>query len=184
LLTRRQFIKVGLAGAMVFATVRLIEGPRAAPAKPFRVLDEQTAGIVAALAPVILAGALPAHEGARASALREVVEAFDRAVSGMAPAIQDEIGQLFGFLAFAPTRTAFTGVWTPLEEARPDEIRDFLARWRVSRFDLQRVSYEALTQLVQASWYGNPLSWAAIRYPGPPVVGREPASEPRQGERK
>jgi hypothetical protein len=44
-------------------------------------------------------------------------------------------------------------------------------RWRDSRFELQRASYRALTQLIQAAWYGNSASWAAIGYPGPPAVG-------------
>lgn len=169
--TRREFIKVGIAGAALLAAAHFAVRPRAAPARSFRVLDAQSAAIVGALVPVVLAGALPDEGEPRARALREALEAFDRAVSRLAPAIQAELGQLFDFLAFTPTRVAFTGVWTPLDEARPEEIKAFLTRWRSSRFDLQRVSYEALTQLIQASWYGNSISWAAIRYPGPPELG-------------
>jgi hypothetical protein len=50
-------------------------------------------------------------------------------------------------------------------------VSAFLARWRESRFDLLRAGYQALTQLVQAAWYGNPRAWGAIGYPGPPAVG-------------
>ena len=168
--TRRQFIKVGIAGAALFAAARFLDRPLAAPANPMRVLDESAAKMVRALIPVVLAGSLPTEEAARARTIGEVAAAFDRAVSGLAPAVQAELAQLFSFLNFAPTRVAFAGLWAPLDEMPAEEIKAFLTRWRHSRFDLQRQSYEALTQLLQASWYGNLASWKAIGYPGPPPV--------------
>jgi hypothetical protein len=180
LLTRRQLIKVGFAGAALLATARLMGPARAAPATTYRVLDETSAQMIAALVPVVLAGSLPAEEAARAGAIRDVVAAFDRAVAGLAPAVQAEIGELFSFMSFAPTRLAFAGLWAPLEESKPEELEAFLKRWRYSRFELQRVSYQALTQLIQASWYDNPAAWTAIHYPGPPAVN----PLPRQTENK
>jgi hypothetical protein len=170
LLTRRQFIRVGLAGAVAFATVRFLDRPLAAPAAGRRVLDDDAGRMVAALVPVVLAGALPAEAADRARAIRQTVEAFDRAVAGLAASVQEEVAQLFSFLSFAPTRIAFAGLWVPVDEAPPDDLKAFLARWRSSRFELQRVSYHALTQLIQAAWYGNTASWAAIGYPGPPAL--------------
>ena len=159
-LTRRQFLQVGIAGAIVLATVPLASRPRAS-----------SAVVVGALAPVVLAGALPAEPMAREAAVREVVEAFHRAVGGMSPAIQEEIGELMGLLTFAPLRILFTGLASPVERSSPEEIAKFLERWRRSGFDLLRAGYQALTQLIQASWYDNPSSWAAIGYPGPPRLG-------------
>jgi hypothetical protein len=168
--TRRQFIKVGLAGAFVLAAARFLDRPLAAPAAGHRIIDEDAARMVAALIPVILAGALPEEPAARARAVRETVDAFDRAVSGLTPSVQDEVGQLFSFLSFAPTRIGFAGLWVPVDEATPEELKAFLTRWRSSSFDLQRYSYNALTQLIQAAWYGNGASWTAIGYPGPPPL--------------
>ncbi len=170
LVTRRQFIKVGLAGAMLFAAARMLERPSAAAASRYRALDEQSAATVEAFVPVVLAGSLPEEPAARARAVREVVEAFDRAVSGLALATQEEILQLFSFLHFGPTRVAFAGLWAPVVDSSRDELKAFLLRWRASSFDLQRASYNALTQLIQAAWYGNSSSWAAIGYPGPPQL--------------
>jgi hypothetical protein len=169
LLTRRQFIKVGIAGAALLAAARFADRPRAAAAS-YRALDEQGAAMIAALIPVVLSGVLPAEADARARAQQEVLDAFDRAVSGLSPAIQEEIGQLFSFLSFAPTRITVAGLWSPLAESTPEEIRTFLDRWRASRFDLQRVSYQALTQLILAAWYGNSAAWPAIGYAGPPGI--------------
>jgi hypothetical protein len=169
LLTRRRFLQVGLAGVTLLAIVRALE-PRALPGS-FRVLDGASAPLIGALVPVVLAGSLPTREEERAVAIREVVEAFDRAVSGLSPAVRDEIDDLLGVLRYGPTRLVLTGLWAPLESATGEEIAQFLARWRASRFDLLRAGYHALTQLLQAAWYGNPRSWPAIGYPGPPMLG-------------
>ena len=168
--SRRQFIQVGLAGAALLATARWLDRSEASPAPGQRLLDERAAAIVGGLVPVILAGVLPEEEKARARAIREVSEAFDRAVAGLSPAVQREVDQLFSILRLAPVRFAFTGLWSPVEESSAEEIAAFLQRWRTSRFDIQRAGYQAMTQLVQASWYDNPQSWAQIGYPGPPAV--------------
>jgi hypothetical protein len=166
--TRRQFIKVGLAGTAVLAAVRWLEDARADPAPNHRFLDTTGVVMIATIVPVVLEGELPEDVPARARAIREVVEGFDRAVTGLSLAVQAEVDQLLGVLRFAPARLAFTGLWAPVEESTDDEIKAFLTRWRHSRFDIQRAGYQALTQLIQAAWYDNPDSWATIGYPGPP----------------
>src|SRR6185503_15015261 len=93
--TRRQFIQVGLAGAALLATARLIDRSEAAPAPNHRFLDATGIVTIAALVPVVLDGALPEEPEARARAIREVVEAFDRAVSGLSEGVQREVDQLF-----------------------------------------------------------------------------------------
>jgi hypothetical protein len=42
----------------------------------------------------------------------------------------------------------------------------------MSGFALLRSAYDALHQIVLAAWYGNPRSWPAIGYGGPPSVPR------------
>jgi hypothetical protein len=168
--TRRQFIKVGLAGAALLATARWLDPSEAAPATNFRFLDVTGVIIAGGFANVVLGDALPEEPQARAHAILEVVEAFDRAVSGLAPAVQKEVDQLFSILRFAPTRLAFTGLWAPVEEAPVEDVAAFLTRWRTSRFGIQRAGYQALSQLMQAAWYGNSASWASIGYSGPPQL--------------
>jgi hypothetical protein len=170
LATRRQFLKVGLAAGAVLAAVRFLERSEAAPAPNHRVLDSTAVVTVAAFVPIVLEGTLPEEPQARARAIRETVEGFDRAVSGLSLPVQKEVDQLFGVLRFAPTRLAFTGLWQPVEESSPEEVAAFLLRWRHSSFDIQRAGYQALTQLIQAAWFDNPLSWPAIGYPGPPRI--------------
>ena len=173
--TRRQFIVVGLVGAGVLAATRLLDRHDVPPQTPLRSLDARAARIVRALVPAVLADALPASPESRAAAIREVTEAFDRAVMGLSPAVQSEIGDLFALLGFAPTRLLFTGITSAWEEASEAQVSAFLARWRTSRFDLLRAGYQAITQLLIASWYGNPASWERIGYPGAPELGARPA---------
>ena len=165
---------MGLAGAALLAAARLLE--RAPAMAPYRVLGASQALIAAALAPVVLAGALPPRDPARGQALREVVAAFDRELALLSPPAREEVGQLMSLLAFGPTRWALAGVGPPLEQASPAQIAGFLARWRVSRFDFARAGYQALTQLLQAAWYDNPASWPATGYPGPPRLDARPAT--------
>jgi hypothetical protein len=163
------FIQAGFAGAALLALARWIDRPLQA-ATSTRFLDARGMRTVAALVPVVLEGALPTEEAARRAAIADTVAAFDRAVAGLAPPVQKEIGELFSFLHTAPLRIAVTGLWSPVDESPPGELRTFLLRWRDSSFDLQRASYRALTQLIQAAWYGNSSSWPSIGYPGPPAI--------------
>ena len=169
--TRRQLLKVGIAGGLVLAGARWLDRPQAMAAANFRFLDERSASAAAALIPVVLDGALPKDAAPRKRAIDETVEAFDRAVAGLSPAVQKEVDELFSILRFPPIRLMFTGLWSPLEESSAQEIAEFLTRWRHSRFEIQRAAYQAITQLIQAAWYGNSASWAAIGYPGAPRIG-------------
>jgi hypothetical protein len=169
--TRRQFIKVGIAGGLVLAGARWLDRPQAAAVQAgLRFLDARGASMVAALVPVVLAGALPTEAAARRTAVDETVGAFDRAVAGLSPAVRKEVEELFAILRFAPTRLVFTGLWSSLEESPAEEIAGFLTRWRYSHFGIQRAGYQAITQLLQAAWYGNSASWAGIGYPGAPAI--------------
>ncbi len=131
-------------------------------------LANHDAELIAALAPAILAGALPEEPASRAIAINEVVEAFDRAVAGLSPRLQGEVQELLGLLTFAPTRRLVAGVAQPWREASTEDVAAFLQRWRNSRFALLQQGYQALARLTVACWYGNPLSWDRIEYPGPP----------------
>jgi hypothetical protein len=169
-ISRRRFLEVGLLGTATLALPGCLRTPEPRRDLGLQALDGAGAETVAALAPVILAGALPAEGTARTQAIREVVDAFDRAILGMPPSVQSEVQQLLGLLAMTLARGPLTGIWRPLREATAEEIAAFLEEWRHSRFDLLRAGYQALNQLTLACWYGLAESWAATGYPGPPRI--------------
>jgi hypothetical protein len=166
---RRRFLVVGVAGAATLAAAGLWTWLRRLPA------DEgpgsEADAIVAAIVPAMLDGALPAAGSERAAAVRETVANVRRAIAGLPPAARGELGQLFALLALPVGRRVFAGVEPPWPEAGVAEVQRFLDAWRDSAWALKRSAYDALHQLVIASWYGNPRSWGAIGYPGPPPLG-------------
>ncbi len=177
MITRRQFLKAGIAGGALLIAVRAAYGPFSAdplvaedPGFDYAVLRAKDRSVLAGVAPVMLAGALPADGAERARAIVEVIRGVDRAVSGLPPSVQEEVAQLFALLGFPVTRRLLAGVGSPWLEASADSVRRFLERWRDSRFALLRSAYAALHELIMAAWYGNPAAWARIGYPGPPTV--------------
>lgn len=168
-ISRRTFLKVGVAGAGVLIAARLLytASHSIVPERDDGILDDHARSIVRAVAPALLAGALPATD-ASISLLDEIVRGVDQAVAGLPPATRHEVAQLFSLLAFAPTRCLLAGVWSPWANAPRDEVAAFLRRWRESSFALQQTAYGALHQLIFAAWYANPHAWPAIGYAGPP----------------
>ena len=175
--TRRKFLKVGVASACVLMTARVLDRNVFAEDNKRGSLDlkkiaNKDAVCIAALAAAVLKGALPDEATARVIAINEVVEAFDRTVAGLSPAVQKEVEELLSLLTFSITRRLVAGVSKPWDEATEDDVSNFLNRWRQSRFSLLQQGYQALARVIVACWYGNPLSWGKIGYGGPPF-GKE-----------
>jgi hypothetical protein len=169
-ISRRTLLKAGIAGGAGLLLVRWLYTSTTtvqSTPTPSGALDGSAHSIVAAIAPVMLAGALPAGDPA---SLREIVAGVDQAIAGLPPAVRKEVDQLFALLSFAPSRALIGGVWSPWHEAGPASIAAFIDRWRVSRMALLRSAYGALHQLVFAAWYGNSNAWPAIGYAGPPPL--------------
>jgi len=173
MLTRRQFIKVGIGSAVVLAAAKILHDrwpreprPAAAPPAP----DREARAVVAALVPVVLAGALAPEQPQ--STLSRVTDGVLGAIAGLPPAAQAEIDELFALLSFAPTRFLIAGVHNDWRRASAAQIRRFLDRWRGSRFELPQAGYHALNQLILAAWYTDPQAWPATGYPGPPQIAQ------------
>ena len=169
-ISRRTLLKAGIAGGAALLLARWLytstTATQPAPANP-GALDVSARAVVAAVAPVMLAGALPANDPVL---LQQVVAGVEQAIAGLPPAVRKEVDQLFALLSFAPTRALIAGVWSPWHEAPPASIGAFLDRWRDSRLALLRSAYGALHQLVLGAWYGNSNAWPAIGYAGPPSL--------------
>lgn len=164
ILSRRQFLQTGVAGGVLLAFSGWLNAAGA------RRLSDAERDMLAAVAGVLLAGALPQEGGARQQLIARTVDGIARAVSGLSLATQKEIGELFGLLVLAPTRLVIAGVGQPWPQASPAEVAGFLESWRTSRLALLQSAYAALHDLTFGAWYAQPDSWEAIGYPGPPEV--------------
>jgi len=158
--TRREFLKTGVAGALLLNLAACTSPPEGG----------RRAVVLAALIPVFLEGALPASGETRAELITRTIAGVDKAIAGLSLATQKEIGELFDLLGFAPTRMLIAGIWSAWPDATPEAIGKFLESWRHSRFDLLKSGYAALHDLIFGAWYARPDTWAAINYPGPPKV--------------
>jgi hypothetical protein len=177
--SRRQILKAGMVAGAALVAVRVAWGPFSTqpllpddPNFAYKFLGAKERTVLAAIVPLVLKGALPEDLDRRQRAVTEVMRGIDVAVSGLPPSVQGEVEELFALLAFPVTRRAIAGVASPWLEAQPASIRAFLERWRDSRFTLLRSGYRALQELTMAAWYGNPVAWTAIGYPGPPALNR------------
>ena len=168
MITRRRFLVAGIAGGAALAAAYWWRERRGSAAAPAAGADAEA--VMAAIAPALLEGVLPAEPLARAAAVQETLAAIAAAIDDLPPAAQQELAQLFALLAFAPARIALARVNSAWPAATPAEVAGFLDRWRDSGWKLQRSAYDALHQLVFAAWYGNPRSWPAVGYDGPPVL--------------
>ena len=169
--TRRTFLLAGVAGTAALVAAAWLRTTRVAPGGTGTAMPPLSADaddVLSAVVPVFLAGALPADADAARRAVRETVASVGVAIAGLAPAAQRELAQLFSLLGFVPARITLARVSPAWRDAAPDEIAAFLERWRTSDYLMFRSAHAALHQLVFAAWYGNPASWPAIGYPGPP----------------
>ena len=167
--SRRSFILAGTVGAVVLASAAWLRGPHAPPpAVPREALDADGEAIFGAVAPVLLAGVWPQAAAVQVLARQETLAGIDRAIAGLTPSARSELDELVALLALPPVRIALAGLRGPWHTATPREVRRFLDRCRDSSFLTLRAAHDALHTLVFAAWYGNPRSWPAIGYPGPP----------------
>jgi hypothetical protein len=172
---RRELIETGIGGMALLALASCARPSTPAAAfhddgYNYAILTPGDRTMIAALSTAILAGALPAGAAA-AGALVQVVRGVDVAISGLTPSVQQEVSQLFALLEFPVTRAFAAGIWSGWDGVSAGDADAFLTRWRYSGVALFRSGYQALHQLVMASWYGNGASWPRIGYPGPPAVG-------------
>ena len=131
---------------------------------------DRIAEILGAIAPVLLAGALPADPAQRGTALASVTAGVKEVIAAFPPAVRSEVNDLFRLLDIRIARRLLTGVSTNWRDADPADVKAFLERWRWSRIALLQTGYFALHDLVLGAWYANESAWALLGYPGPPNV--------------
>ena len=164
--SRRAFLKVGLAGALVLATAGGIYRATADRANLNRfALDDKAGTALGAIAAVILKGAIPAG----AQGVDMAIARTSEPISGLPLTTQKEIQDLFGLLTLAPTRRLLAGV-SDWSQASHEEVTAFLEGWRLHRFEMLQSAYHALHDLILGGWYADESTWESIGYPGPMKV--------------
>lgn len=174
LLSRRSFLKVGLAGSVLLFAGRWLTVIEAAETSTsnlsLRYLSSADVAVLRHIIPIMLEGALPNDEVSLREAIDEIISGVDTTIDYQPPSVRKEISDLFGILTSGTTRALVAGIWKTWDKTTPDDVRAFLTSWRNSRFDLLRSAYLGLNNLIMGSWYANPRSWSRIGYGGPPKI--------------
>lgn len=167
-LSRRTFVKVGLVGGLALATAGGLYRFTRPPEAPHRfVLDSGSREVLAAIAPVILAGTVRPDDAHKQADVQAAIDRTMAAIAGLPLRSQKEVQDLFALLALAPSRRFLAGVTEDWASAKPQDIAAFLQSWRVHRVVMLQTAYHALHDLVAGGWYADESTWAGIGYPGP-----------------
>lgn len=134
---------------------------------PYRFLNIDERLLLWAIIPAYLYPALDKNDE---ESMFLVLRNIDGAISGLPQSTQDELRQLFSLLSFQLGKALVAGIWTRWNQADIDSLQSFLGAWRESYVALLRVGYLGLHQIIVGSFYGEPMSWQAIGYPGPPQM--------------
>jgi hypothetical protein len=170
--SRRDFLKVGAGFSAAVACAGLLgalggcgEKDKSAAAT-FGFLRDGDLALFSALAPAIVLDLAQADAAQRGARLDLVLRKIDATCGALGAATQQELRKLLDLLAIAPLRYLLTGVgeW---KHAGPETLRDFLQRWRASRFATLNAGGNVLVKLVATSYFALPAAWPASGYPGP-----------------
>ena len=172
MLTRRQFLKVGVASGVVLAGAGWLATRRGrAPAAGFQWLDERRPAIVTALVPAVLEGALPAAQPARGDAVARGGRGLrSRRLGALARRCRRRSRSSSPCSASRAGRFIVAGVRSAWAEATGEEVTAFLARWRPAA----SASCGRATRRSRSSssprGTATPPRGTAIGYPGPPTL--------------
>ena len=162
--SRRSFLRVGLAGAITLAVAgglyRALNTP--SPLGKFT-LDGDAKAALAAIIAVVLKGTIPAS----AQGTDAATDRVQGAIAGLPLVTQKEIQELFALLTLGPTRRFLAGIPDNWSEAKTDDVTAFLQNWRVHRISMLQSAYHALHDLIIGPWYADESTWVSIGYPGP-----------------
>jgi hypothetical protein len=170
-MNRRNFLKFGVVGSALLAA-----GGAWVVWRDVKNADDGIAArdrvglIVSAIAPALLAGALPADRARREEGFAHIATGVKAVIATFPIAVQAELADLFRLLDIRFARKLLAGLSSDWADAQPSEVAGFLERWRTSRFRLLQVGYFALHDLILGTWYADPATWESIGYPGPPNV--------------
>jgi len=164
-------IRYGLGGAVALAAggvgLSLQRTRPRAPSRPLRALDERTFSILAAVADRVT----PPREGFPAASELQVAEKIDELLTGVHPAVLEEITQVLHLLENGLAGLVLDGRPKPFTALSPQAQDEALQSWKRSRLGLRRTAYKALRGLCAAAYYASPEIYPAVGYPGPPDFG-------------
>lgn len=168
--SRRGVLKKGFWGTLVLAMGAgaglALRGSRevAIPLEGLKVLSAREFAVVTALADRFI----PPRAGFPSPVELRVALVVDDILSKVDVTAQAEVKQLLGLFENALPNFLFGLRVKPFTQSAPEVQDATLHDWLTSRLAVRRTGFFALRGLVMAAYYGNPATWPAVQYDGPP----------------
>lgn len=172
-LSRRSFLKLGVAGTVVLSSTSMVAGltgcssRQEAAAQGFAFLRDADLQLFKALLPAVLGDVVHADDTHYHALEGQMLLGIDGACANLGQPAQGELTKLFDLLHLRLARWLTTGIYAPWAEASQTDLHAFLQRWRSSSLGLFNAGYRVLTKLVTVTYYSLPESRRYSGYPGP-----------------
>lgn len=168
-LRRRTLLKLGIATAValgiVGGAVALLQ-----PGLQQGKLSEDSRLIFSRVGQAVLLGTLPIEAGPNQIAINSLLSRIDNFVQNTPEHVQAELSELLSLLATSAGRMGIVGLTTGWASASTAEIALALQSMRSSSLALRIQVYQALHDIVSASYFSGLESWPFLGYPGPRAV--------------
>lgn len=175
--SRRSFLKRGLFGGLALALggggwLAFRRSAEVRPPEGLEVLDAREYAVIAAL----MHRFVPHRQGFPTPEDLGTAKAVDHILSMVDDSARLEMKQLLMLFENALPNFLFGARTKPFTQLSVDEQDTVLQEWATSRLTLRRSGFLALRSLIMAAYYGNPATWSAVKYPGPPPGIFEPSA--------
>lgn len=168
-LRRRTLLKLGIATAValgiVGGTVALLQ-----PGLQQGKLSEDSRLIFSRVGQSVLLGSLPIEPGPNQIAINSLLSRIDSFVQNTPEHVQAELSELLSLLSTSAGRLGIVGLTTGWASASTADITLALQSMRSSSLALRIQVYQALHDIVSASYFSGHESWPLLGYPGPRAV--------------
>lgn len=170
--SRRQFLKVGAGFSAAFACSALLPGltgcstSETPPHPGMAFLRPADVALFRALLPAIASDLQHVEAKVRDARIAAALKNIDGTLAAMGQNGQHELRKLLDLLSSTPLRWAIAGVRSPWDQATPEQVRAFLARWRASRLATLNAGGVVLVKLTSVAYFVMPDTWQASGYPG------------------
>lgn len=176
-ISRRQLLRYGLGGSAILLLggvgLALQPGRERRPAGGLQALDPRAFSILAAAVDRMI----PPREGFPSPASLGTAERIDAFLATCHPSVQKEFRQALHAFENGLVGLVFEGRTRAFTSLPPDAQDRSLRAWRESPWTFRRTVYQAIHGLAMAVYYSSPETYAAVGYPGPPLL-RPPGGPP------
>jgi hypothetical protein len=181
--TRRHFLELSAAGALLLSLTAAGLAPRAIagepPAEDLQALSPKAFRVLEAVAETVCPGSMPPFPSASQLDLARSVDAY---LATLHPADVAELEQALMLLESGAAGLLLGGRPRRFTACSPRARARALARWRESRLTVLRKAYKALRSLCATTYYADRRVYSSVGYPGPPDFGQAaaPVIQPAQ----